>query len=145
MAYCVIADVIRYFPEVVGSTFDLKVEGITNSDVTNTFIPECDALIDSRLRSVTAVPVTLAADLVTMRLISSMLAAQRVWDILFSRKTAIGDPNVPNESDWGKWGGAAERMLTALATDKMNLGSAMYPVFVFTTESKPISTVAMVF
>lgn len=122
MAYCTVAQVLSMFPEISAFETD-TTSGITDAEVTATWIPEIDGEIDDLLRNIYVVPITDATDLPTLRSISKALTASRLHEVIYSTDVdASSDPSKPTK-EATPYGRRAMATLLQIVSDKRQLAT----------------------
>lgn len=112
MAYCTVSDVQKFFGSI---TFD-NITKVTDTDITNVYIPASDAIIDGKLRKYYTVPITNATDLALLKVISMNMTAGTVARILYETTT---QPN-KNAPAWARFN-IGEKLLGQIVDGELKL------------------------
>jgi len=122
MAYSLMADVQRLFPShQMSTTSTVKIADVEAG------IAETDEFRDARLRGSYTLPIADAEDLLTLRLISSRLVGQLVWDVLYAEAREAEDPGVPVQGSGKGWERRAMALLKELAPERAALSADSAP------------------
>ena len=117
MAYSTTTDIQRLFRNY---TFDGS-SNPTDSEVANPHISQADAYIDSRLRRRYTVPITDSDDIEVLQYVSERLAAQTIYDAMFSAGTQSRNPNDATEGASGHFRAAGMARLKEIEDGEIQL------------------------